>query len=372
MKSILIISPEEWSSHAVSKHHYALTLAYLGHRVFFLDPPNPSLRRLILRMLPDQPNITVVQGPKVAPGLRFYPSPLRLWLETRWLANFERTIGCVIDTVWLFENSRFFDLRFARNRLKIYHQVDLNQDFNPITAARTADVCFCTSDGILTRLLPHNERAYKINHGTAVPTQPLALSSEQTTCFINGETNAVYIGNLDMHYLDVDLLAQAIQAHPTVRFHFVGGYSAQGQLHKLTSKQPNVVWWGKVQSQLIPAILAKADIVLCAYKAAQFREQLASPHKFMEYLASGKTIVATYTDEYKDKRHLLEMVDDSSDYHATLALVLDNLDFYNSSERQAQRVTFAMAHTYPRQLEAIFSILQQHGLSAPLEVKKPI
>jgi glycosyltransferase involved in cell wall biosynthesis len=174
-----------------------------------------------------------------------------------------------------------------------------------------------------------------------------------------------------MHYLDADLLAQAVQAHSTVRFHFVGGYSAHGQLHKLTSNLPNVVWWGKVQSQLIPAILARADVVLCAYKAAQFREQLASPHKFMEYLASGKTIVATYTDEYKDKRHLLEMVDDSSDYHAALALVLDNLTYYNSPERQAQRVDFAMAHTYPRQLEAIFSILQQNGLSAPPEDSNP-
>ena len=180
MKSILIISPEEWSSHAVSKHHFALTLANLGHNVFFLDPPNPALRHLVLKTVPDQPNLKVVQGPKVAPGLRFYPASLRLWLETRWLTDFERTIDCAIDTIWLFENSRFFDLRFARNRLKIYHQVDINQNFNASTAARTADVCFCTSDGILTRLLPYNPRAYKIHHGTSVPKQPLSLTTEQS------------------------------------------------------------------------------------------------------------------------------------------------------------------------------------------------
>lgn len=371
MKSILIISPEEWSSHAVSKHHYALTLAYLGHRVFFLDPPNPSLRCIKLRTLPDQPNLTVVQGPKVAPGLRFYPSPLRLWLETRWLVDFERAVGCVIDTVWLFENSRFFDLRFARNRLKIYHQVDLNQDFNPVTSARTADVCFCTSDLILARLLPHNQKVFKIHHGTAVPEQLLTLAPEQAAYFHNQITNVVYIGNLEMSYLDSELLARVAQNHPSICFHFVGGYTENSKIRKIASQLTNVVWWGKVSSNLIPTILERADVLLVTYQEKHWQDQ-SSPHKFMEYLASGKIIVATYTDEYKDKRHLLEMVDKSSDYPDALARVLGNLIFYNSPELQAQRKEFAMAHTYPRQLEAIFSILQQHGLSAPLEDKKPI
>ena len=67
--------------------------------------------------------------------------------------------------VWLFENSRFFDLAFAGERLKIYHQVDLNQNFNPKTAAATADICFCSSDRIKERILPFNALVHKIHHG---------------------------------------------------------------------------------------------------------------------------------------------------------------------------------------------------------------
>ena len=156
-----------------------------------------------------------------------------------------------------------------------------------------------------------------------------------------------------------------VQTYPTVRFHFVGSFSLKGRLYQLASNLSNVVWWGKVPSAVIPSILERADIVMCTYKAAQYREQLASPHKFMEYLASGKTIVATYTDEYKDKRHLVEMVDDASDYLAVFRRVLADLPAYNSPARQAERVDFAMEHSYPRQLQKIISILRDHGLDEP-------
>ena len=43
MKDILIISPESWDEHSVSKHHYAMTLAARGSSVFFLNPPDDAL-----------------------------------------------------------------------------------------------------------------------------------------------------------------------------------------------------------------------------------------------------------------------------------------------------------------------------------------
>lgn len=358
----MIVSPEPWGSLNVSKHHYAMKLARLGHIVFFLDPPAESLQDFALAPVFGHPNLTVVRGPRVAAGLRFHPPLLRRWREARWLERFESTAGCHIDAIWLFENSRFFDLRFAGDRLKIYHQVDLNQDFQPAVAAATADICFCTTDFIRERLLPHNARTFKIHHGLATHVRQTELSAEQKTWFDQTGPHAVYIGNLDIAYLDAELLSEAARRFPSVRFHFVGGYSEQGALHTLTQDLPNVIWWGKVGSELIPAILQRADVQLVTYKAAEYRAQLASPHKFMEYLASGKVIVSTYTDEYKDKRHLLEMVDDSADYLAAFARVIDRLDEYNSPARQAERKAFAQEHSYERQLDRVFGLLRQHQL----------
>jgi len=360
-QSIMVISPEPWFAHTVSKHHYAMTLAGLGHQVFFLDPPDASLRDLVFKPFTERPNLTVVQGPKVAPGLRYYPAVLRRWLEARWLERFERHASCAIDTIWLFENSRFYDMRFAGNRLKIYHQVDLNQDFHPATAAATADICFCTTDFIRDQLQIHNPRNYKIHHGLAISELPLRLTDEEQARFSGGGVQAVYVGNLDMAYLDTELLANTARSFPEVRFHFVGGYSQASKLWRLAKDLPNIVWWGRVDSALITAILEYVDVLLVSYQAAHWQDQ-ASPHKFMEYLASGKTIVATYTDEYKDKRNLLEMVDDNLDYLAAFSRVVGNLDEYNSSGRQAARKAFAEAHTYRKQLDRIFALIRQHHL----------
>ena len=363
--AVLIISPENWCAHSVSKHHYAIELSRRGVKVVFLNPPVSSLSARRVDTVEGLPSLFIYSMPKLTIGIRFFPAFFRRWLESRWLVELEAYIDAKIYIIWLFENSRFFDLSFGGDRLKIYHQVDLNQNFHLGTAARTADICFCTTDGIRERLLPYNVRVYKIHHGTALPAQPLGLSTLQTARMFHAGQNACYVGNLDMIYLDAELLARVAQTYSTVQFHFIGGFSSQGHLHQLTSNLPNVLWWGKVPSALIPSILEHSDIVLCTYKAAQYREQLASPHKFMEYLASGKTIVATYTDEYKDKRDLLEMVDNASDYVAAFGRVLGDLAEYNSPARQAQRVAFAMAHSYPRQLEKIVAILWDHGLSEP-------
>lgn len=358
-KTILIVSPELWHAHAVSKHHYAITLARSGHLVFFLDPPDESLQEFVLVPVDGHPNLTVVRGPKVAAGLSFYPPFLRRWRETSWLARLEKTTGCHIDVIWLFENSRFYDMRFAGNRLKIYHQVDLNQDFHPATAAATADICFCTTDFICEKLLLHNARVFKIHHGLAEFDRTTQLSPTQQACFDRPGSHAVYIGNLDMAYLDADLLTDIARRLPDVCFHLVGGYSDGGVLRIKARHIPNVVWWGKVSSDLIPAILDSADVMVVTYKARQYMAQLASPHKFMEYLASGKVIASTYTDEYKDKRHLLEMIDVSGDYLAMFGRVVKNLAEYNSPGRQNERVAFALDHSYVKQLHRIEEIVRQ-------------
>ena len=366
MDTILLISPEPWSAHSVSKHHYALELVRRGYEVLFFGPPINSGPVVIEPVERDGMKLRLIHAGRLVPGLRLLPAFLRRWLERQWLKKIERLARCRIGTIWLFENSRFYDLRFAGQRLKIYHQVDLNQDFHPATAAATADICFCTSDFIRERLAPHNPRVFKIHHGTAQPQTPLSLTAAQQQNFDHAGAQAAYIGNLDMAYLDAELLTRAIRAFPQERFHLVGSYSRSGSLWQLAGELPNVVWWGKLDSCLIPSVLERADVLLVTYQADRWRDQ-SSPHKFMEYLASGKTIVATYTDEYKDKRHLLEMVDESRNFVPALERVLAHLDQYNSPQRQAERRAFAAENSYARQYEKIFLLLTAHGLSEPLK-----
>jgi len=364
--AVLVISPENWGAHTVSKHHYAMALAERGVKVFFLNPPDDSLSAIKVDFACNLPNLYVISAPKFATGLRFYPGWLRQWLEARWLNQLEKHVGVKISVIWSFENSRFFNMNFAGNRLKIYHQVDLNQDFQVETAAKTADICFTTTDFIGQRLQTYNSRVYKIHHGVSILRDALDLSVSMTKNFMSAKAHVGYIGNLDICYLDVPLLSGLVKAFPDVIFHFVGNYRKDGQLYLACSDASNVVWWGQVESRMIPAIVNRCDILLVTYLAEAYREQLASPHKMMEYLASGKTIVATYTDEYKDKRHLLEMVDSYSVFPGTFATVVENLDEYNSAEKQAVRVKYALEHSYDRQLDKIMNLLKEHDLDEKL------
>jgi glycosyltransferase involved in cell wall biosynthesis len=358
--AILIISPEPWDAHAVSKHHYARVLAETGREVLFVDPPDLHPRRhgspIAIRPAPGVEGVRVVSAPRVAAGLRFMPPVLRHWLEGRWLARLETEAGVEIGTVWLFENSRFFDMAFAGDRLKIYHQVDLNQVFHPELAAATADVCLCTTDFIRERLLAVRPDVHKIHHGTAVPrTAGDALSLQP---FDVPGLHATYIGNLDMPYLDVDALAGLIGRFDHVTFHLVGGCDGRSRLFRRCGEAANAVWWGKLPFQQLASILERSDMLLVAYPKERQREQ-ASPHKMMEYLLSGKVVVSSYTDEYKDKRHLLEMADPDQPIAEVFERVAADIADHNAEPRQAERRAFALDHVYEKQLGRIESIVRE-------------
>lgn len=356
MAAILLISPEPWNAHAVSKHHYARLLAARGHRVLFLEPPVGGLRQLELSAIANQQGLTVVRGPRLAPGLRFLPGPLRRRLERRWLQRLEQLLGDPIDVVWLFENSRFYDLRFAGERLRIYHQVDLNQTFHPALAARTATICFCTTDLIAQQLSPFSSQVHVIHHGLQQPPFPLPLTTDQLRHFERPGPHLLYAGNLAMQYLDVELLASVARHHSDATLHLVGGAPPDAPLRKALADQPQVVWWGQQPSAALPAILERADILLITYQEAHWRDQ-ASPHKLVEYLASGKVVVATYTHQYRQHCHLLAMADLGESYLQLLSCVRQNLSDWNSTHLQLQRRAFAEANSYERQFARITSHL---------------
>lgn len=340
----------------------------MGGRVYFLNPPDDSAIGIQIEKERSYENLYVVSTGKVIPGLRFFPSKVRRLIENRWLEKFEMVAGEAIDTIWLFENSRFFDLGFAGDRLKIYHQVDLNQAFNPASAALSADICFCTTELIRERLVDFNRRVYKIHHGVAKRNEGEFLTRDQRARLKGNSIKAMYVGNLDMQFLDFELLYSVVKEFSNVDFHFVGGYRDDCPLRMLCEQLPNITWWGKVDSQLIPELLEMVDLLLVTYKAENWKDQ-ASPHKFMEYLASGVVVVSTYTDEYKNNRNLLEMVDNSDEYVGAVQRVIDNLQLYNSPSKKAERRSFAQNNTYEKQISRIQGYLAKHDLG--LLVDKP-
>lgn len=357
--SVLIVSPEDWQAHNVSKHHYARTLASSGRDVLFLNPPQDRSGKLI-EVTEVEPRIFSINAGHLARGLRFFPGSIRRKIEGRFLNRLEDLCGQEIDTIWLFENSRFFDLKEQTTRLRIYHQVDLNQRFNPHTAANTSDIIFCTSELIASSLRQLTATpVFVIDHG--VTSSNFSFSETEA---LGPGINAVYAGNLNRDWIDVEILKEAVSTLPNVRFTFVGNYNSSAPLYRNLSGYQNVCWLGQVAYDRIPGILAASDVLLLAYRS-DFRQDASNPHKLMEYLASGKTVVATWTEHYKFNLNLLEMVNNASEFVPRLSKVVENLDHYNSGQLSKLRRSFAGSNLYERQLEKVFKLLNERNLSIP-------
>ena len=357
-KNILIISPEPWNGHFVSKHHYAINLAKSGAKVYFLDPPNNNLKDIVVQET-EFKNLYCVQSPKVAKGLQYMPKFVRNFLEAKWLKRLEFIINDKIDTIWLFENSRFYDLDFAKDRLKIYHQVDFNQNFHIKEASKSADICFCISEYIRELIYPYNEKTFIIGHGVQLVDTDV-LPDKYLLLVNKNKINVVYIGNLDMKYINEDIFINLIKKYPNAIFHLIGSYSESGKLYQKLKNFKNVVWWGRVESKYIIPILKLMDINLIIYKSDKYKKQITNTHKILEYLMSGKVIVSTYLEEYKNKRYLIEMVDNPEDFIKKFDEVVNNLDNYNSPQKQQERIEFALQHTYDKQLEKIKELIKKY------------
>lgn len=358
MSTILLISPEPWEGHFVSKHHYACELARRGHVVLFHGPPDATGPLRLVPVTDGPGDLRVLHGPRVAPGLRFLPGPLRRWLEARWLGQVEALAGAPVNVVWNFENSRFFDMGFAGSRLKIYQQVDLNQNFHPGLAAQSADITLALNAPIVNRLrsLGVDKPVHLVSHGLTVATaQPAPPDLPKD------RIHAAYIGNLGIAYLDVDAFAHVVRAHgPRVVFHLFGRFTQATPLWQALAGLENVIWYGWQDPQVVYRHLAAMDIAMVIYRTQMDPEQISNSHKVLEYLHSGAVIASSFLSDYKDRPDLIEMAPLGGNYPDLFASVVARLDSLNTLEQRHRRKAYALDHTYPRKLDQIEAIIAAH------------
>jgi glycosyltransferase involved in cell wall biosynthesis len=347
-KCILLISPEPWNHIQVSKHHYAIKLAKKGNRVFFLNPPSTEENCASTEI----DGIFVLTYKGFQPGLRYFPSVLRKFLVTNVYDRIEKMAGVRFDVIWSFDNSVFFDLNFLPSHiLKISHIVDLNQDFQFERAAKSADICFCTTEQLLTKFRIHNGNAFKINHGFDKPDTIRLIDLPGSN-----KIKAIYAGNLSSSYLDWDLIERIATRHDQVDFIFLGPGHSQVSACKRLIKFSHCFFIGKVPANELLSYYAASDVLLLSYKS-QSNDQFANPHKMMEYLGSGKTIVSTWTKEFENYRDLIQMSDQREKFIEVFEYTLRNLDKLNDFKMMNKRQELAEANTYEKQIERIEQLI---------------
>jgi glycosyltransferase involved in cell wall biosynthesis len=359
-KNILIVSPESWGQLFVSKHHYAKSLALRNNCVFFLNPPSEkySVKRSEIE------NLWIVDYPGFPKGMRFAPAFLQRFFIAQTFKKLEKLTGICFDIIWSFDNSVFFDFSaLSKKVIKISHIVDLNQDFQVARSASSADVCFGTNKYICERFLLHNRNTFKIPHGVNLKDQ---IVSDRVVLPGTNNFKALYMGNLSMIYIDWDILHALILSFPNVDFLFVGpltksnlsNNSNASSIPSQIQKYSNVHFLGAVASAKTINYLNAADILLVSYRYLEFPKQLASSHKILEYLATGKPILATWTEEFEDQE-LLYMAKSKDEFIHLFEWVMLNIDDLSNDVNTLARKKFASENTYEKLLDRIEEILMR-------------
>lgn len=358
-KTILLISPESWDHIFVSKHHYAIHLAARGNKVFFLNPPQNKIS-----ICPtDFNNVWSVNYTNFVKGIRFYPAFIQKWLLRTKFNQLQQLCNVKFDIVWSFDNSVFYNFNaLPKSILKISHIVDLNQNFQTKIAASTANICFAVSNNILDRLQKFQKKSFWVNHGlnkTPIHTQVNILPGMN-------KFKVALIGNLAMPYLDWKILYDTVKSNQESDFIFYGpnanNFSFKINDFHIFKKKigalKNSYFPGKVDANIIPSILERFDILLVSYKEVYHKDQ-SNSHKMMEYLGSGKVVVATKTLEYENLANtgLIAMTDKNEDFPLLFKNVLNNLKEWNSEEKTKNRIEFASDNTYDKQIDRIEEIL---------------
>jgi len=362
-KNILIISPENWGKNFVSKHHYAFELSQRSNNIYFLNRPSKNNK-----ITPINDNLNVIDYKPRFRGLRRLPQFISAIFTKLEIKSIEKRCDIKFDIIWNFDSSRFFNLSLIKDKFKIAHLVDLTEYFERPLLCKSSDICLCTSEYIKKEMEPYNQATYNIGHGVITETKPLQNKDLKEINKFKSNFKCIvgYVGNLTSSYIDWSLLYDLVKRFTDVGFIFIGSTKSSNISLGLRNtkleeamKLKNVFFTGEKDSLEIIPWLKNMDVLLLIYKADSFKEQLANPHKVLEYLKSGKVIIATWTEEYINNQEILEMCETHTELINKFEDVIANLTFYNAVEKQKIRIQFAERSTYKNKINQIEKLLSR-------------
>ena len=334
----------------ISKHHYARALAKKGNKVFFLNPP--KLGSPLIKIVEKEENIFVTDYCPIFRGRKYLPRRLFNQLVRIQAYLLQLKIGR-IDILWSFSTSYFVNLRWFKADYYIFHPVDqINSRKIVKSIGASADIILSCSDYILNEAREIIKPKFLIPHGLS----PSFVDFNFELDTDNTSPQVCYIGNLFIENLNRSLLKQLIQGYRNHTFHFIGAFKREdsnvsGWINEesldfveFLMNQPNVTCHGVVASESIPERIKKMDVFLVCYKQS-VENRISNSHKILEYLSTGKAIISSPVEHYRDYK-LIQMCEDDETFVKTYNHVLNNLAQYNAKENQIERRDFSLKHSY--------------------------
>ena len=370
-KTILIISPQCWNHVFVSKHHYALTLAEMGNKVYFLNPidiANPnSKEKITIEQLPENENLFCVNHTLYFPyKLKFHSISIFHWLMYFHIKKILKQINKPLDIVWSFDLGNYFPLKMLPAKYKIFHPVDEPLNVTAYKSARGADIIFSVTKEILHRYSSYNINRYVIDHGLS--TTFVSTTNIKNEIINNKQIRVGLSGNHTRTDIDWPILITIIEQSPEIIFEFWGPNSLkktkgnelnniqQDLFIDIIKKLPNVILHGVIGTKDLASELNRMDAFLICYDILKDQSKGTNYHKILEYISTGKVIISNNITAYHNKTDLVQMSNERNNNNSLPSLfknVINNLEIYNTPNLQNKRKLFAAENTYLKQIERI-------------------
>lgn len=357
-KTIVVISQQDWGKMFVSKHHYAVQLAALGNKVYFLNSPEKgdNLKKgEVLIESTDYDNLYSVKH------RFFYPYVLKhraKWLHAILLKfhikKVVERISTKVDVVWSFDLSNAISLiSFPKGSFNIYMPVDEPKMPEGQAAIDGADVLLSVTREILDKYKSNLPKLF-VNHGVA------ESFFKDKVARNNSKIQVGLSGNFLRQDIDWHTLLTVVSANSNVQFNFWGplrlneaniagaAYDNTSEYRQQLIKNANVTMHGVVTPQTLAESIHNMDCFFICYDIEKDHSKGTNYHKILEYLATGKVVVANNTTTYADRPDLLVMPKERNNTKLPelFVKVINNIATYNAQELVEKRIAYAREHTY--------------------------
>jgi len=376
-KTVFIISPERWGAMKVSKHHYALQLAAMNCNVFFIQPPDLNVSGITVSSCNESQNIRLLSYKPIFRGRRFLPHFIFSFLLKWQVKNILKKTITKPDVIFCFQGYLFENLQWFGAGITIFFAADQFYYRHLPPEVVSADLLLSVSNTITEKLKSSGKNVYELGHGL----QPIFVRNAEELLKTNNEEeppkNIIvgYTGNLRMQALDRQTMRDVINANLEVTFIFWGSYKLNdlnlGGVHddesdtfiRFLEEKENVQLRGVVDSSnLLQEIKICNMFWICWKIGINSLWDGSNSHKILEYMATGKPVVAHCVSSYKNT-DLLYMLQhkENTGYEQLFANTLQVVRHGEPQYLIRQRLYAAAQNSYSSKLKTIELIAQQHG-----------
>jgi len=271
--------------------------------------------------------------------------------------------------LWLYSPYQFELVGKFGEKISCYHNYDEFSDFiNNVRIknllqefdnqlSKRVDLVFCTSRPQMERRKRVNPHTYFVPNGVDFELFNKALDPNLALPDDIGRIPHPIIGFAGMlgFHIDVKLLLRIAESYPDCSLVLVGPDRLPNSEHlKKLKARKNVYFLGFKPLEKLPEYIQAFDAALIPY-ILEGHVLSGYPQKLHEYLAGGRSIVATAMPELQPFSHYVRIAQTQDEF---VVLIRDALTDYDDQTIQ-RRVALARVNTWEHRVKDYYRILEE-------------